>query len=168
MLDPDDIVFRTRALGQSHPFTAVAHRYHRGVVDRERDAQPLPELGVWAGHAITAGYCLRRVEEDETGRTIDEAPPDLPDDLDEAASHIAVLVRTEGADPYLLFPEDQLVIALDRMIAGEVERRFDYWDGPIPEDVRSDIIEYLTWWVIKGYALRIAERLVSEPVDQAK
>lgn len=168
MLDLDDLVFRTRALGQSHPFTPVAYRYHRAVVDRERDAQPLVELGVWAGHAITAGYCLRRVEEDETGRTVDEAPAALPTDLDEAASHIATLIRTEGADPYLLYSEEHVVAALDRMIAGEVERRFDYWDGPIPDGVRGDIIEYLSWWVIKGYALRVAERLVPQPADQAK
>ncbi len=62
-----------------------------------------------------------------------------------------------------------MVGVLDEMIAGEVQRRlYDYWDGPLDPEVESDLIEYLSWWVIKGYALRVAERLVPQPAGQAK
>ena len=163
MLELEELIFRSRALGQSHPFSPRAYRYVNQIIARERTSQPVPELGIWAGHAITAGYCLRRVEEDDAGGDVGEAPDSLPDDLDEAATTIAGMIRTEGAGPYLLYPEVRLVEALDRLIAGEIERRLGHWDGTIDEKSWRGIEEYLAWWVVKGYALRAAEGLVPEP-----
>jgi hypothetical protein len=162
-LDIDDLIFRVRALAQAHPFSPRAYRYVNDMVARERTSQPVSDLGIWAGHAVTAGYCLRCVEEDEAGRVIDRPPQFLPDDLDEAATRIAGLIRTEGAEPYLLSPEDRLVEALDRLIGGEVERRLGHWEGTIDEDSWREIEEYLAWWVVKGYALRVAERFTPAP-----
>lgn len=169
MLDTESLIFRTRALGQTHPFTPRAYRYLNARVMQERQSQPAEELGIWAGNAITVGYCLRCVEEQDVGRVIDTAPEPLPDDFDAAASHIAQLIRTEGAEPYLLYPEGHVVEVLDHLIMGELERRLGTLDAVVEgrADNSEDITEYLAWWVIKGYALRVADHLVSEPA-QAK
>lgn len=170
MLDLDQAIFRARALGQSHPYTARAYRYVNDVVARERAKQPSDELGVWAGYAINAGYCMRRVEEEDTGLTVESPPDDLPSDLDAAATHVTTLVRTEGAGPYLLYEEARVVEALDRLIDGEIDRRIGdtgdpEQDAPVDPDVRADVEEYLAWWVVKGYALRVVEFLVPEAAE---
>lgn len=166
MLEFEDLIFRTRALGQSHPFSPAVYRYTNATVEHERERQPVEHMGIWAGHAITAGYCLRRVEEEDTHTVLHEAPEPLPDDLDQASTHLATLLRTEGADPYLLYPEDQLVDALDHLIAGEIDRRLSQWDDIIDPESWELLEDYLAWWVIKGYALRVVERFVSpSPAD---
>lgn len=166
MLDLDTWVFRARALGQAHPFSPRGYRQRNALVTQERAAQPSEELGVWAGHAITVGYCLRVVEEDDAGvRDAGLGPPpaSLPADLDEATDHIAHLVRTEGAEPYLLSDEAHLVDVLDRVIAGEIERRLGEREQSSLDDATwEQMEEYLAWWTIKGYALRVADRLVQE------
>lgn len=171
MLELEALIFRTRALGQTHPFTPRAYRYLNARVMRERKEQPVESIGIWAGNAITVGYCLRCVEEDDTGRIVDTPPEPLPDDFDAAASHIAQLIRTEGAEPYLLYPEEHVVGALDQLIMGELERRLGVQDAVVEGragEESEDITEYLAWWVIKGYALRVADHLVPEPASQAK
>lgn len=169
MLDLDTWIFRSRALGQAHPFTPRAYRQVNAMVMREREAQISEEIGVWAGHAITVGYCLRVVEEYHAGEV--EADPaasaSLPGDLDEASTYLAQLVRTEGAEPYLLSDEDHLVDALDRMIQGEVERRLGVREQSSLDDASwEQMEEYLAWWTIKGYALRVVERFL--PEDERK
>lgn len=160
-VDLDDIIVRARALAQTHPFSPRAYRYLNHIVARERTEQPVPDIGIWAGHALTVGYCLRRVEESQTGRRPDPgSAASLPDDLDQAATRVAAAIRTEGADPYLLLPEEQVVAALDRMIAGEVDRRLSHWTGTVDEDSWRELEEYLAWWVIKGYGLRVADELL--------
>lgn len=171
MLDIEAWVFRARALGQSHPFTPRAYRYHNARVAHERTTQPADALGIWAGNAMTVGYCLRCVEEQDVGRIIDVAPEPLPDDFDAAATHITGLLRTDGAEPYLLYPEEHVVAALDKLIMGELERRLGGLDAAAEGragEASEDITEYLAWWVVKGYALRIADHLVPEPAPQAK
>ena len=171
MLELEELIFRTRALGQTHPFTPRAYRYLNARVTHERKTQPVDALGIWAGNALTVGYCLRCVEEQDVGRVIDVAPEPLPDDFDAAGSHIAQLIRTDGADQYLLYPEEDVVAALDRLIMGELERRLGAQDAVVEGragETSEDVTEYLAWWVIKGYALRIADHLVAEPASQAK
>lgn len=164
-------VVRARALAQTHPFTARGYRYVNGVVAHERETQPSSEMGVWAGQALMVGYCLRRVEEQDAaageapGR---EAAATLPRGLDEAATHVARLLRTEGAEPYLMSDEDQLVDALDRLIEGEVERRLGDWEEAerLDERMKAQLEEYLAAWTIKGYALRVVDRLLSDDAPE--
>lgn len=160
-LDFDDLIFRARALGQAHPLSPQAYRYVNRIVARERTSQPVEELGIWAGHAITSGYSLRRVEEQDTEETLEELPEALGEDLDEAATRVAELLRTEGAKPYLLYAEDRVVEALDHLIAGEIERRLSHWEGQIDDGSWHEIEEYLAWWVIKGYALAVVDHFLS-------
>ncbi|CAN5390068.1 hypothetical protein BH23ACT9_BH23ACT9_31870 [soil metagenome] len=165
MVDLDDPVVRANALAQTHPFGEAAYRYVRAMVAQERLAQPVEDLGVWAGHALTAGYCLRRVEEDRAGRRLDTLPGGLPEDLDDAVRHVAGLIRTEGAEPYLLADEAAVVDLLDRMIGSEIQRRVGHWREQLTDDSYEELVEYLAWWVIKGYALRTIEVLDPPPAE---
>jgi hypothetical protein len=166
MVDFDGWIVRARALGQSHPFTRRSYRYVNAVVERERAEQAADEIGVWAGQAITAGYCLRSVEEKESNASLQSgsAAQALPESLDAASSHVAQLLRTEGADPFLLSSEDEVVEALDHLIAGEIERRLGSWGeaDDIDEDAWTELEEYLAWWTVKGYALRVVDQLLPE------
>lgn len=161
-LEFEDLIFRSRALAQTHPFSPHAYRYVNRIVARERTSQPIMELGIWAGHAMTAGYCLRRVEEGDTGRTLEDPPEPLAETLDEAATRIAELLRTEGVGPYLFYEEERVVAALDNLIAGEIERRLSHWQGQIDDESWQEIEEYLAWWVVKGYALAVADHFRSD------
>jgi len=161
-LTAEDLAYRARALAQAHPLSALARRYVDRAVADQRTSQPVPEIGIWAGAAAINGYCLRRVEETEAG--IDLAPadedqqPDL-DALEGATTQVAADLRTEGAGGHLLGDEDRTIEALDRIIASEVSRRLDHWKDDVDQAAWGELEEYLTWWVVKGYALRVAERV---------
>ncbi len=58
-----DLCFSARALAQTHPMTAVSHRYRQECLERERRQQPVSELADWAATSLLVGYCLRRCEE---------------------------------------------------------------------------------------------------------
>lgn len=154
----DDIVFRTRALAQAHPLSPRAQAYLTAMVAEQQEQQPAPEFGIWAGYALTVGYCLRRVEESDTDAKL-EPPPGLPEDLEELSTEIGDRIRTEDADGLLLYPEPLLVSALDRVIAGEVERRLSHGSDEIDRETFEQLEAYLAWWTIKGYAVRVAEQV---------
>jgi hypothetical protein len=157
-LDAEDLTYRARALAQSHPLTRLAGRYVEKVTGEQRISQPIVEIGIWAAGALIDGYCLRRVEEDDAGFTlsaVEGADIELAA-LDEEAGRIAAEVRT-GAGDYLLGDDGRTVSALDRMVHAQVDRRLDHWRDSIDEKAWGELEEYLTWWVVKGYALRIAE-----------
>ena len=159
-LNAEDLAYRARALAQAHPLTSLARRYVDKSVAEQRSSQPLPEIGIWAGAAAIGGYCLRRVEESETGLDLqpsDEEDPLELEALDEATVTIAAELRSEGAGGHLLGDEDRTIEALDRIIASEVSRRLDHWKDDIDQAAWGELEEYLTWWVVKGYALRVAE-----------
>ena len=162
-LTAEDLAYRARALAQAHPLTALARRYVDRSVAEQRTSQPIPEIGIWAGAAAIGGYCLRRVEETEAGLEFeagaDEELPDL-DALEEATSQIAAELRSEGAGGHLLGEEDRTIEALDRIIGSEVSRRLDHWKDDVDQAAWDELEEYLTWWVVKGYALRAAERAI--------
>lgn len=156
-MNPESRTFRARALAQAHPLSPAATRYVTDVVARESVSQPQPEIGVWAGYALTNGYCLRRVEEAET---LPDAPRLLIEDsqiLDRRAVDIAGRIRTSGAERLHLVPEADIVSDLDELIAGEIERRLDDWRDTVPTETWRQLEEYIAWWTIKGYALRVAE-----------
>jgi hypothetical protein len=129
------------------------------AVAQQRLDQPIVEIGIWAGYAITNGYCLRRVEEHAAGLVLaaaDGADLDL-DHLDEESVRIAAELRGADAGRHILGDEEETIAALDRIIAGEVERRLDHWRDSVDEAAWAELEEYIAWWVIKGYALRVAE-----------
>ncbi len=153
------LVFEARTLAQGHPLTPLALRYMNRAVAQQRLDQPIVEIGIWAGYAITNGYCLRRVEEHAAGLVLaaaDGADLDL-DHLDEESVRIAAELRGADAGRHILGDEEETIAALDRIIAGEVERRLDHWRDSVDEAAWAELEEYIAWWVIKGYALRVAE-----------
>ncbi len=158
-LNAEDMAYRARALAQAHPLTDLARAYVDRSVAEQRTSQPIPEIGIWAGAAAIGGYCLRRVEEAEVGMDLapsDDTPPDL-DALEEATARIAAELRVAGAGGHMLADEDRNIEALDRIIASEVSRRLDHWKEDVDQAAWDELEEYLTWWVVKGYALRAAE-----------
>jgi hypothetical protein len=160
-LTAEDMAYRARALAQAHPLTHLARQLVDRSVAQQRMSQPVPEIGIWAGAAAIGGYCLRRVEESEVGLDLQPAEEQLLpalDALDETTSQIAAELRAEGAGGHMLADEDRNIDALDRIIASEVSRRLDHWKDDVDEAAWAELEEYLTWWVVKGYALRTAER----------
>ncbi|HEX2117961.1 MAG TPA: hypothetical protein VHF91_02160 [Acidimicrobiales bacterium] len=155
----EDLAYRARALAQAHPLTALARQFLDRAVAEERTSQPMPEIGMWASAAALGGYCLRRVEETEAGMDLAATDDDLPDldALEEATARVAGELPEEGAGGHLLGDEDRTIEALDRIIASEVSRRLDNWKEDVDGAAWGELEEYLTWWVVRGYALRVAE-----------
>jgi hypothetical protein len=85
--------------------------------------------------------------------------------LDRTAQVIAGAIRTGTAERHLLNPEDVLVAALDRLIAGEIDRRLEHWRDTIPPETERELEGYLAWWVIRGYGLRVAEVVLAGEVE---
>jgi len=159
-LTAEDLAYRARALAQAHPLTSTAKRLIERDVQAERDSQPFAEFSIWACAAFLHGYCVRRVEEADAGVRpgLDRAStsPEL-DQLDLAAARVAQELRVGDPSPFLLGEHDRIFIALDRIIASEVERRLDHWRDSVDEEAWHELEGYLTWWVVKGYATRVAE-----------
>jgi hypothetical protein len=157
-IDFSDPVVRARSLAQGLPLSEEANRFLNRAVAEERLRQPYPDIGIWAGHALTVGYALRRVEEEDT------APKTLPDDPDRASNLVAEAIRS--GDParsgaYLRYPEEKVIEALDRIIAGEIDRRLSHWEDTIDPQTWEELENYIAWWVIKGYAMRVAEEVLA-------
>jgi hypothetical protein len=57
----------------------------------------------------------------------------------------------------MLGDDESIIAALDRIIGSEVDRRLDHWRESIDDKAWEELEEYITWWVVKGYALRVAE-----------
>ena len=161
-LGAEELAYRARALAQAHPLTPLAKRYLDQAVAVQRTSQPVPEIGIWAGAGMLCGYCLRRVEEHEAGLRLEavtdhDAPPD-DKELDAVAGQIAAELRTDDAGGHLLSNDaDAVIDALDRIIFSEVSNRLDHWKDTIDQKAWEELEEYITWWVVKGYALRVAE-----------
>lgn len=157
------LVFKVRALAQAHPFSPGASRYLNKVVARERTTQPQAEIGMWAGNGLTVGYCLRKIEEVETAGVLDEVHPSDFEVTDRTASDIAAAIRTTGAEHLFMMPEDEVIATLDELIAGEIDRRLDHWRGTVTDETWKELEDYIAWWVVKGYALRIVETKPGTP-----
>jgi len=161
-IDFSDPVVRARSLAQGLPLSEEASRFLNRAVAQERLRQPYPDIGIWAGHALTVGYALRRVEEEDTAPRA--LPDDLTDDPDRASDLIAEAIRS-GDPPrsgaYLRYPEEKVIEALDRIIAGEIDRRLSHWEDTIDEQTWEELENYIAWWVIKGYAMRVAEEVLA-------
>lgn len=152
--DATDLAFRARALAQTHPFSAAAYRIVNRIVADEASMQPLADAGIWAGAALTQGYCLRRVQEANSG--IEERVAELASDdsLERDATQRIDEIRNGGAD-------DQTIAALDLLVGSQVQNRVDQWGDSVDPVAFAELEHYLTWWVVKGYALRQAETVTS-------
>ncbi|MGH2810720.1 MAG: hypothetical protein ACRDIA_07545 [Actinomycetota bacterium] len=97
-----DIIFRSRALAQSHPFTARAQAYLNQIIAQERANQPAPDMSFWASQAITVGYCLRKIEEDDSGKTMAAAgtaagAADAHETLDQFTDDLVERIQSDSA-----------------------------------------------------------------------
>lgn len=157
----EEVAYRARALAQAHPMTPLAKRFMDLAVAEQKTSQPIPELGMWAGAALLNAYCVRLVHESEAGMELVPTPGEVDDSrigpLDAAATRIAGELRSDDIDRHMVVDTDSTVEALDRIVASEVSRRLDNWKDELDRSAWSELEDYLTWWVIKGYALRIAE-----------
>lgn len=163
-MPPEELAKRARALAQAHPLTPLARRYQQRTVDSEGASQPLAEIGIWAGAALLVGYCLRRVEESEAGLVLEAVDRDSPlvegvddlDDLVERATAIAADVRA-GTGGHVLGGDERVIKALDLIVASEVDKRLHNWRENFDEAAWVEFEQYMTWWVVHGYAVRAAE-----------
>jgi len=167
-LTAEELSYQARALAQAHPLTPLARRYLDRAVAQQRVSQPVPEIGIWAGAALLVGYCLRCVEENVADVRLatagdDAALPDL-DELEEVATQVAAELRSDEGSRHLL-GDDTVIDALDRIISSEVNNRLDHWRDTIDDKAWGEMEEYLTWWVVKGYALRVAETMTGALVS---
>jgi len=161
-LTAEELSYRARALAQAHPLTSLAKRYLDRAVAQQRLCQPIPEIGIWAGASLLNGYCLRCVEENDADVVLAAATdattfPDL-DQLDELATQVAAELRSDTGGRHLL-GDDNVFDALDRIINSEVNNRLGHWRDTIDDNAWAEMEEYITWWVVKGYALRVAETM---------
>jgi hypothetical protein len=158
--DAEQMAFSARALAQSHPFTQLVKRLYESTMEEERKAQP-GDFSIWAGSALTKGYCVRRVEEDEAGLVLTGADPQTlpdPEEVDKAAvPFIAALQTPDAPLDFLLSDQDLLLEVLDRIIGSEVRNRLDNAPTNLTSRGRAELEDYLTYWVLRGYALRTAE-----------
>ena len=181
-IDVQDLCFTARALAQSHPMTESSHRYRQECVETERRRQPVGELADWAGTAMLVGYCLRRSEEQRVPhpQPTETAPAALTsrktgsnqriasgeptetvglDGVDiESVGAISESLRTGDPASVSLLSAEATVSALDRIIASELDKRHEHLREQLDDSAWSELEDYISWWVIHGYALRASER----------
>ena len=161
LLAADQMAYQARALAQSDPFTLLARRSMDRAIEAERKAQP-GNFAIWATAAFTKGYCVRRVEEEDEGVTYSAVPAeDLPDVdvLDAKTAEIVAALRSDddALHQYLISDEERLLDVLDQVIGSEVRNRIENTSQVLTSPARAELEDYLTYWVVRGYALRAAE-----------
>lgn len=155
-----DLARQARTLAQSHPFSPVSAQYMNESVAEQGKSQPNSEVGVWAGACLTNGYCLRRVEENHAGLVL-QLQADCTvsvSDLAAEATRLATSLRTGGAGISFLIAEDSVIEALDHIIASEVSKRLDNLRNAIDKEAAGEVEDFLVFWTVQGYALRVAEQ----------
>lgn len=156
----EDLSRQARTLAQAHPLTALASEYVNRSVDEQKASQPSPEVATWASACLINGYSLRRVEEVEAGLVL-AARQDSGADVDRLATD-ATRIATElraGKEPApFLIDEDAVITALDRIIESEVSRRMDNLRDQVDSAAATEIEEFLAYFTVQGYALRVAEQ----------
>ena len=156
----DHLAFRARALAQSHPLTPLANRYTAWAVSVEQAMQTDDQVAGWAGAELVAGYCLRRVEESDNGLQ-DTPNPDhavTPATLEPVVQDVAVALRFGDPEPHLLGDPDDTFMALNAIIASEVDNRLHNFREEMDPAACDEFADFVTAWVVTGYAVRIAER----------
>ncbi|MFP5318587.1 MAG: hypothetical protein ACLGI2_09860 [Acidimicrobiia bacterium] len=164
LLEPDQMAYRARALAQSEVFSSLARNLVMEEMATEREAQP-GNFAIWASAAYTKGYCVRKVEEDDVGLAFEVTPEEgMPErsEVEATTEKIALALRSEDSDidPYLISDPDRLFEVLDQIIGSEVRNRLDTVGSQnMSSRARSELEDYITYWVVRGYALRAAEQL---------
>jgi hypothetical protein len=160
ILAAEQMAFAARALAQAHPFTQLAKRLVDSMLEAERKEQP-GDFSIWAGAALTKGYCVRRVEEDDAGMVLTGADEEiLPDAAEVDAATVPMIKALQTPDApldFLIADEERLLEVLDRVIGSEVRNRLDNAPSNLSSRGRAELEDYLTYWVLRGYALRTAE-----------
>lgn len=151
----EDVAFKARALAQAHPLTDVAFAYRADLVDRERSEQPVSEVADWAASAFLVGYCVRRVEETESGRPTSGSQPSTPIDR---ADVVAISQQLSDGQALGLLPDAVLVDVLDRVIATEIDKRNEHVREQLDAAQWKAFEDYVAWWVLHGWAARVVER----------
>lgn len=145
-------------MAETTPLSALAARFVDREVAEQLFAQPFAELGAWAGEAFVEGYCLRLLEEDQAGLVVGTV--DLCGDLERLDASVATVadgLRVGDPVPYLLGDPDVTFHAVDRIIAAVIKKRLEHHRGFAVDRPWADLEEYITWWVVQGYAVRVAE-----------
>ncbi len=162
--DPGERAYKARALAQAHPLTPLANRFRKQAVAQEELDQPMVELARWAGEALLKGYCLRKVEEQDAGGAVEVAADDTDlEVLGERATEIAGDLRGGDPAPHLLGAADLTFGALDRIINSELSSRSDNYREAVDAAGWQQFEEYISWWAVRGYALRAAEATAERP-----
>ncbi|MGH9223558.1 MAG: hypothetical protein ACRD2W_07170 [Acidimicrobiales bacterium] len=161
ILQADQMAYRSRALAQTEPFTELARRLLNQWMQAERDAQP-GNFAIWANAAFTKGYCIRKVEEDDSALAFTTTPDgELPptEQVVTATDEILTALRSDDGDiaSVLIADQDRLFDVLDQVIGSEVRNRTEN-AGTISSRARVELEDYITYWVVRGYALRAAEQ----------
>ena len=153
-----DLCFAARALAQTHPMTEASHRYRQECLETERRRQPVTELADWAATALLVGYCLRRSEEQ---RVHDDQLAAAPTGGEIDLEHVTALsesLRVGDPGRVSLLPAEVTVAALDEIIGTELDKRREHLREQLDDSSWSELEDYISWWVIHGYALRASER----------
>ncbi len=156
---PEAMSFRARALAQSHPLTGLAQQFIERAVSVERVVQTEDDVATWAGAELLVGYCLRRVEEDDAGLQHRPNPSHgvTLEQLDAVTHEVATAMRIGDPEPYLLAEPDEVFFALNGIIVSEIDNRLHNFREEMDPAAADEFADYVTAWVVTGYALRVAE-----------
>lgn len=156
------LAFRARALAQAHPLTALAGQFVAWVVSVEQAVQTDADIAGWAGTELVTGYCLRRVEEDDAGMQHRPNPEHAVtlEQLDAVTREVATALRIGDPDPHLLGDPDAVFSALNDIIAAEIDGRLHNFREEMDPAACEEFADYVTAWVVTGYAVRVAERML--------
>jgi hypothetical protein len=83
--------------------------------------------------------------------------PDELRRLDAQAGRLGALVRLGRTGDFAIADPRTVESALDRLVHSAVSNRLQPWADDVDDAAWDELGEYLTWWTVKGYALRVAE-----------
>lgn len=85
------------------------------------------------------------------------------DDLAAGAGAVAAQLRSGDPGSVTLLPAEETVAALDRLIATEIDKRRDHLREQLDDDAWNELEDYLAWWVVHGYGVRVVETRRAAP-----
>ncbi len=150
------LCFTARALAQTHPLSESAYRYRTQFIESEKKRQPNNDFVDWASNAVLLGYCLRRTEEAAVNYLCEVTTSDL-ELLSTRAATTSTVLRSGNADAVTLLGSETVVLVLDRLIATELDKRWDTAHAYTSQEDWKLFEDYLAWAVVHGYCLRISE-----------